>query len=99
MYDTLYKEKKNEFGELAMTPLQAVSDITGFRTRSVLEQGGLNARQKEFQSRLREVSTLRNKIIKDRNIDPMDKISKRKDIALREKMIREQMRKAIAGTE
>jgi hypothetical protein len=94
MYQSFGKPDVNQFGEVRFTPAQAVSDITGFRTVSVLEKSGLKSRQMEFDMRLREIATLRTHIIKDRN--DTNKASKLRDIAIRQKMVRSQMREELS---
>lgn len=95
MYQAFGKPDTNQFGEVRFTPAQAVSDITGFRAISVLEKGGLESRRKEFEFRLKEISTYRSQVIRDRSENSISKASKLKDIAIREKMVRTQMREAL----
>lgn len=95
MYQAFGKPDTNQFGEVRFTPAQAVSDITGFRPISVMERGGIEARKKEFEFRLKEISTYRSQVIRDRSENSISKASKLKDIAIREKMVRTQMREAL----
>ena len=95
MYDAFGTPATNQFGELKYTPLQAVSDITGFRPISVNMKGGLDARQKEFQSELRDLSTFRNRIAQDRSLSSQEKATKIRDIVLREKLLRNRMREEL----
>ena len=92
LFKKLYEsiaETKNSSGEVKITPLQAASDITGFRPISVLEKGGTLSIQKDFQLRLREISTLKSKVLKDPNV--ISKASKLRELNTREKMVRTQM--------
>lgn len=89
------KPETNQFGEVRFTPAQAVSDITGFRPISVMEKGGIESRRKEFEFRLKEIATYRSQVIRDRSENSISKASKLKDIAIREKMVRTQMREAL----
>jgi hypothetical protein len=95
LYQATATPNQNEFGEEISTPFQAVMGITGFQSKSVLEAQGRTSREKEYQSRLREISTLRVRIVKDRNVDVQDKISRIKELAQREKMVRTQMAEAL----
>lgn len=95
MYQAFGKPDTNQFGEVRFTPAQAVSDITGFRPISVMERGGLESRRKEFEFRLKEISTYRSQVIRDRSENSISKASKLKDIAIREKMVRTQMREDL----
>ena len=95
MYQAFGKPERNSFGDIKYTPLQAVSDITGFRGVSVNVQSGIKGRKLGFDARLREVDTLRSKIAKDKNLDFAERASQLKDAAIRKKMIRSQMREAF----
>ncbi len=96
MYQSLGKPDTNQFGEVRFTPAQAASDITGFRAISIMEKGGIESRRKEFEFRLKEISTYRSQVIRDRSENSISKASKLKDIAIREKMVRTQMREALS---
>jgi hypothetical protein len=94
MYDA-FKDKPttDRFGNIKFTPAQAVSDITGFRATSVNVEAGRANRRLGFEARLREVATLRSKVIMDRN--ESNKIGRIKELNAREKMIRSQMLQAL----
>jgi hypothetical protein len=96
MYQAFGKPDTNQFGEVRFTPAQAVSDITGFRPISIMEKGGIESRRKEFEFRLKEVATYKSKIANDPSLNQIAKTSKIKDASIREKMIRTQMREALA---
>jgi hypothetical protein len=97
MYQSFGKPETNAFGDVKYTPGQAIADITGFRATSVNEKSGIKSRRLGFETRLKEVATLRSKVLKDRNINFMEKASELKDLTLRQKMIRVQMREALTG--
>jgi hypothetical protein len=90
MYDA-FKEKPttDRFGNVKFTPAQAVSDITGFRPSSVNVNAGLANRRLGFDAKLKEIATLRTKVIMDRN--ETNKVGKLKEINAREKIVRSQM--------
>lgn len=89
------KPTVDRFGDVKYTPGQAWTDITGFRGVGVNPETGIQNRKLGFDQRLREVATQRSKVIHDKN-EP-NKATLLKDIALREKLIRKQMREALSG--
>lgn len=100
VYNTLIDEvPKDRFGELKYTPGQAVSEITGFGTKPVLQKSGTFNREKGFEKRLKEVSDLKGKINRDRNLDPnwQDRALQLREANERMKMIRKQQQEELHG--
>ncbi|UOF79314.1 DNA repair protein [Caudoviricetes sp.] len=94
MYDA-FKDKPttNRFGDIKYSPLQALSDITGFRPIGIDQRAGLENRKLSFEMRLKDIKELRSKIIRDRN--ETNKASKIKELNDREKLVRRQMQEAL----
>jgi diguanylate cyclase (GGDEF)-like protein len=88
------KPEVDRFGDIKFTPGQAISDITGFRAVGVNPETGIQNRMLGFDKQLREISTTRSKMIRDQNLSSIDKQTKLKEFAFREKLIRKQMQEA-----
>ena len=86
------KPTTNRFGDIKYSPAQAVSDITGFRPVGVDVHAGRENNKLGYEMRLREINTLRHKLIKDPNRSNVQKANDLKGITERIKIIRQQMK-------
>lgn len=81
----------DRFGDIKFTPGQAWADITGFRAVGVKPETGIENRQLGYQQKLRDISTARSKMLRDKNLSSLEKQSQLKDFVLRGKLVRKQM--------